>query len=327
MNKRLSQNDFQNKIRQLFPQDDISIIEYNGASKRIIYKCNKCDKIHFKTRANHMYENKYLCSCDYEIRDSKIRDKIYNFINNQEQFSMIENWSGKTSEKIHFKCSKCGNDFFKTSSSNYSQLDSFCPFCGKNGCKIEKDIFIERMIENNKADYTILDYKNFTSKIKIKHNKCGFIFSQLPNNFLRGKGCPKCNSNISRGEQKIINFLQNNDISFIRQYKFKELGNKSYDFFLPQYNCLIEYNGEQHYKPSGYFGGQQKFIAQQKSDKIKEEYARNKNLNLLIIPYWDYENIENILSNFISSTTKVEEVLEKGNPSKDDDIVYSYGKP
>ena len=58
----------------------------------------------------------------------------------------------------------------------------------------------------------------------------------------------------------------------------------------------IEYNGRQHYEAIDYFGGEKHYESQIKHDKIKANYCLNNKINLLIIPYWDIDNIEYILN-------------------------------
>jgi len=65
--------------------------------------------------------------------------------------------------------------------------------------------------------------------------------------------------------------------------------------------ALIEYQGRQHYEAIDYFGGEPKFEMRKKCDKIKKDYCANHNIPLLIIPYWDFDNIHVILSNFIKT--------------------------
>ena len=66
-------------------------------------------------------------------------------------------------------------------------------------------------------------------------------------------------------------------------------------FYLPDYNLLIEYDGRQHFEISEYFGGYEGFINTKIRDTIKNIYCRNNNIDLLRIPYWEFDNIENIL--------------------------------
>ncbi len=74
-----------------------------------------------------------------------------------------------------------------------------------------------------------------------------------------------------------------------------------FDFYITKLNLYIEYNGEQHYRPVQ-FGGmpiekaKDRFVSQKNRDGIKKKYCYENNLSLLIIPYWEKDNIENILS-------------------------------
>lgn len=54
---------------------------------------------------------------------------------------------------------------------------------------------------------------------------------------------------------------------------------------------LIEFDGEQHYKPVDYFGGQEQFERQKDRDKKKDEYCLNHNIKLQRISYQDYDKI------------------------------------
>ncbi len=133
-------------------------------------------------------------------------------------------------------------------------------------------------------------------------------------------GCPECNQ--SKGELQIskclnsfsyiktnqdnysnINNLDNMSNYYIPQKEFEDLlglGGKhlSYDFYLPQYNLLIEYQGIQHEKYiPGFHKSKKDFEKQLEHDKRKKEYAQNNNINLLEIWYYDFDNIETILKN------------------------------
>lgn len=73
----------------------------------------------------------------------------------------------------------------------------------------------------------------------------------------------------------------------------------SYDFYVPDCNILIEFNGEQHEHPIEYFGGEQRFEIQKEHDKRKKTYAKNNNIELLEIWYYDFDNIEDILKSHL----------------------------
>ena len=73
-----------------------------------------------------------------------------------------------------------------------------------------------------------------------------------------------------------------------------------FDFYLPQYNLFIEYDGEQHFKEIKWFGGKEGFEKRVKHDNMKNKYCEVNNINLLRIPYTEFENIENILKQAIN---------------------------
>lgn len=98
----------------------------------------------------------------------------------------------------------------------------------------------------------------------------------------------------SVGEANIQRILQENNIVFEKQKVFFDLISKfggylRYDFYLPQYNRLIEFDGEQHYKVTNFFGNSLKDI--QYKDGLKNDYAKNHNINLIRIPYKECDNI------------------------------------
>ena len=120
--------------------------------------------------------------------------------------------------------------------------------------------------------------------------------STLKNGESKSCGCIK-----SYGEIKIIQWLKDHNIEYIPQKRFNGLvgiggGKLSYDFYIPQYNILIEAQGIQHERAIDYFGGEKQFAIQQEHDELKRKYAKNNNFDLLEIWYYDYDRIEEILN-------------------------------
>lgn len=149
----------------------------------------------------------------------------------------------------------------------------------------------------NKEDYTGWSDKN----LKAQSPKCGKLFITSFYAFIKNHGqiCEECSKTISVGESKIKTYLENHNIEYISQKRFidcKDTNTLPFDFYLPHYNMCIEYNGRQHYEAIDYFGGEKHYESQIKHDKIKANYCLNNKINLLIIPYWDIDNIEYILN-------------------------------
>ena len=67
-----------------------------------------------------------------------------------------------------------------------------------------------------------------------------------------------------------------------------------FDFYIPSLNVCIEYDGEQHFEIA--FGkGEEGLKDRKRKDEIKNNYCKFNNINLIRIPYWEFENIENII--------------------------------
>jgi hypothetical protein len=181
-----------------------------------------------------------------------------------------------------------------------------CPKCGKikqsNSRRNTTESFINQAINihGNKYDYSIVEYFDSRVNVKIICPKHG-IFYQKPNNHLKGFGCSQCNIK-SFGELLIKKWLSKNDIKYEIQKSFSDCKNVihlRYDFYLPNMNLLIEYDGEPHFKVIDYLGGKEGLTYRQKNDMIKTEYAERNNIKLLRISYKEKNKIPIILKNNI----------------------------
>ena len=83
----------------------------------------------------------------------------------------------------------------------------------------------------------------------------------------------------------------------------KNIKKLRFDFYLPNINICIEYQGEFHYKTIEGISKINSLTTQIKCDNIKKEYCKNNNIELIEIPYWDFKNIETILNNILSKKT------------------------
>jgi DNA-directed RNA polymerase subunit RPC12/RpoP len=117
----------------------------------------------------------------------------------------------------------------------------------------------------------------------------------------RGRGCPICKE--SKGERFISSFLKKEFINFESQYVIEQCKNVKplpFDFAIfddKKLICLIEYQGEQHYKALDYFGGEEGFEQRKINDNIKRKYCIENNIPLIEIPYWEFDNLELFLTN------------------------------
>ena len=207
-------------------------------------------------------------------------------------------------EKIKIKHLLCGSIFEITA--NQFLSGGGCIRCANKSVSeklsMPKYVFEKRLYEIHGGNISLYsEYTNLSSYAKFICNKCNHIWNAYPNNVIHKHnptGCPICK--ISKGEQRINQYLKCKTINNIKQMKFNDLvgvGNSSlsYDFYLPDDNLLIEFQGKQHHEPVKAFGGEEQFKIQQEHDKRKRQYAKDHNIKLLEIWYWDFDNIEKIL--------------------------------
>jgi ssDNA-binding Zn-finger/Zn-ribbon topoisomerase 1 len=187
---------------------------------------------------------------------------------------------------------------------------SGCPQCGKNlatsKTQLGKTAFVEKAnkTHNNRYTYDNVVYESAHKKVSITCPTHG-DFSVTPvNHWSNGVGCLSCfNSNPSKGEVKIYNWLTEHNITFEFQKTFPDLYYKSkngrlkYDFYIPHLRLLVEFDGEYHYNPISFsklISGEDQLLLTQIRDNLKTEYAKNNNYRLLRIRYDD--NIVDILN-------------------------------
>lgn len=216
--------------------------------------------------------------------------------------------------KLKLKCS-CGNIFEQNFTHIQNKLKNnqllLCPKCMK---KIADDSFrlseeeINLKIKNHYGyqKYIICDFENYKNrryKNIFKHTSCGYKFEASLSNILNGERlCSNCETKYSKGVWKILGYLNDNNIEYETEKIFKNCRYKKplpFDFYLPKYNCCIEYDGEQHYRAVGWYGGKENFKVTQLRDNIKNEYCKKNNIPLLRIKYNKIDDINKMLDEFI----------------------------
>jgi very-short-patch-repair endonuclease len=113
---------------------------------------------------------------------------------------------------------------------------------------------------------------------------------------------------VSKGEKKIIDHLLKREISFEQEKTFDDCKTRNnrkhlrFDFFLPTFKVLIEFDGEHHYGPVNKHA-RAKYVHERTviNDQIKNNYVTTTGYGLLRIPYWEYDKIEEIIDEMISN--------------------------
>ena len=302
MLKKITTEEFIQKVREIHgDRYDYSKVDYRNAKTKVIIICKEHGEFE-QTPDSHRRGGK-CPSCALISRakkrtytSDKFISKAINKHGDKYDYSKVDYKNART--KVIIICKEHG-EFEQEPVSHLSGYGCY-------GCGIDtlKNYFRKKMDDvlldfknahGDKYDYSKVEYVNSDSKVIIICPVHG-DFEQVPAHHLKGGGCASCK--ISKGESRICAYLQENDIKYKQEKTFKgmkDMGLLKCDFYLPQYNLVIEYNGIQHYEPVSVFGGEEGFLSSQKRDKIKAEYLKENNIDLLVIPYTEKKNIEKIL--------------------------------
>jgi hypothetical protein len=296
------------------------------SSKKFYFKCGNKNHKHKSELKNFQSFSTSLGSVDCKQCNSFAQWCIDNvdkdFLELYWDYSknLVNPWeiSRGANINIFIKCQnkyKPYHEYYKTTCHTFLKGER-CPYCNNRQVHIldslgtlypkALDIWSDKNIK------TIYEYSPSSGQDvwwKCENNKHNdYMRGILSSNKICNFRCPLCQSSI--GETKIQDYFIYNNIYYIPQKVFDGLlglgnGSLSYDFYLPQINLLIEFQGIQHEKPIDFKGrgskfAEEQFIIQQEHDKRKKEYAINNNIRLLEIWYWDIDNIENILLNNLS---------------------------
>jgi DNA-directed RNA polymerase subunit RPC12/RpoP/very-short-patch-repair endonuclease len=187
-----------------------------------------------------------------------------------------------------WKCGNCGHIFYN-SFKNVKYLNNWCPSCSG---KLNNNINIAKNIAKERNGFCLSEtYKNNKTKLIWKCKKCYNIWEARLDRIKAGTWCPNCKK--SHGETKISNILDSLKIKYNQEYIFNDLRNRRYDFYLIDYNILIEFDGVQHFQIYGkYTPDNETLIKKQKYDIEKTLFCIKNNIKLLRICYKNIKDIE-----------------------------------
>ena len=165
-----------------------------------------------------------------------------------------------------------------------------------------------RKIHGNKYNYDKVEYVKADEPVIITCPIHG-DFSQLPSGHLHRRGCPKCSE--SRLEEDLRVYLENNKINYKTQVTWDWLiyeSNQKVDFYLPDFNIVIEAQGLQHFRNVEFFD---------KNNSLEKRIEMDNNKQNLCIEHgikvYYYSNIikENLVNKNFEYPYKVFEDIEE----------------
>ena len=203
---------------------------------------------------------------DYGLSQNKVKGiKIYARKHN---ITLLDFVDGNIIEKLECGC------ICTRSIKDHAPLKHLCPH--KSHEKFFLDLAQYPLQSSFNERWSLIEYKGKTQPITIECKKCHHI-KTLKNiyKFYYHQRCT-CEDNISYGERMIFNLLNHNGVKFETQHL---LDGKRFDFLLPEYNLLVEYDGIQHTMDTPWWGLTHE--DQVRNDNLKNKIAKKYNYNIL----------------------------------------------
>lgn len=281
--------------------------EYVREDVEMDFICGTCEKTFKRTWANISSSIHLMCEgCQITERGKNHRmtiDEVLVGFDKMELKLLDTNYTRNSKrllceDKYGYKGFVCYNAQHKVAVSSRTGFSYF-------SLKYNKENFIynaNHYCEINGIKTKVLEVckiKKHCSHTILCKCECGKEYITSINSFRYGKTrCDKCSNIISRYEQLVINYLRKNKIKYKRQKKFSDCRNilpLPFDFYLKDFNMLIEADGQGHYQVCNFHGcskeqGLKSFESTKINDGIKTKYCKDNNINLLRIPYWEFDN-------------------------------------
>lgn len=264
----------------------VCLTSYKSRTTKMLMLHLKCGKYYYQTPEKFTKGRRcHHCSKSKKLTKELIQNELDT--NFPGRYTILSEYKNSRT-KIKVRDNECGHEYEIKQQDIRSGKRCFRCHGSK---KYSQKEFLELFNKKKMFGYSLVGiYDGINSSIEIKHDKCGEVFNIIPSRYFnQGKNCPKCYPK-SVGELKVKNILINREIIFEEQKRFNDCKNVyslPFDFYLPDLNTCIEYQGLQHFEVVGEFGGEEAFEYRKENDRIKRDFCKNNNIKLIEIPYWE----------------------------------------
>lgn len=275
-------------------------------SRSIAFRCRIHSNEIQKRSWGNICRSKTPCSkCNKDIQSNITRGALEGLLNHprfdNERIEVLGDYVTDATKTLCI-CNYCNHQWYATP--NKLKQGRGCPMCANQTRSVLPLAEVkERLARRYPTIEIIGGYVNTHTLADFKCSECSTVWkSSFQSIYFGNSGCPLCNSTF--GEYSIAVYLNNNNIKYERQFSFDGCKLKNplrFDFYLPDYNTVVEYQGEQHYYPVKFNAEwndqelQRQFQYTQTRDDIKRNYCKEQGINMVEIPYWDKNNIEKYL--------------------------------
>ncbi len=285
---------YKEELAQINPNIEV-LEEYQKAYIPILHKC-KIDGYTWKAKPQNLLSHTGCPKCNKYYRRT-VEEYVEELSIASPNVELVEGYKNLTTKAVH-KCKVC--NYVWETKPEVMLRGCGCPKCGNkiNGAKRTKSQEqYEKELSMINPNIEIIDkYINSLTPVRHRCKIDNYEWFVTPAHLLHDTGCPICAS--SKGETKVKEWLEAKNINYEPQKRFKGCKDKKtlpFDFYLPDLNICIEYDGEQHFRPVTFNGTdlavcERNFETTKKHDEMKNKYCEDNGIRLIRIPY--YENVK-----------------------------------
>lgn len=284
----------------------LKVIEFAGRDKygNRLWKCRcECEKITVVRQGHLLSGHTTSCGCTRGLDDYTGRYFNYLYVKKRVDDYVCP---GNGKHYVRYLCEcECGKETIVLGINLRNGTTKSC------GCKSPHRFqdLSGKEFGNLKVIRRVENYVNPSGRSLVQYLcecKCGNQIYELADT-LRNDDVHSCGCLLrSRGEDFVKFWLSEHGIAYDLHKTFPDClsdkGNKlSYDFWIPSFHALIECNGLQHYEPVKFFGGEDRFVDQQRHDELKRQYAESKSYYYLVLDcrHIDKSDFDDLLNEFI----------------------------
>ena len=281
---------FIQRIKELVGEEYVFLNSYINASTKLWVRHNssKCGYHEYEVKPNDFLTGRRCPKCsysslkDHDVFAREVRDLV------GDEYKLLTKYQGRHTpiKMLHTICS----EVIEVTPGNFLK-GCRCGICNVASQRLTVEDINKRLVEKLGVDTKLLSpYVNNKQPVEIYHGKCGGTFLGRIDLVLHGsQRCDCIPRRCSVGESRIAQYLDKNGVCYSQQKTYDGLSHKQplrYDFYLPEHNLLIEYQGIQHFKPTT-FGGVSRDTAvtnlkqQQVRDRLKREHAKSLGIRLI----------------------------------------------
>lgn len=286
--------------------------EYRSCTEKLTFRC-ACGQ-EFDTDLHHfMRQNQRQCPSCGRVKAAGTRRLSLEEINSRLAELGCVYISGEYKNRksdITIRCA-CGHE--RTSRLNSILADSFSGLCvecsdtqfrGRNRLTIEQ---VRASCAELRLELLSQEYKRIKDPLEFRCS-CGrtFITTWEIVSYYNKTRCDYCTHKKSFGEQSVENWLSEHGVRFVSQEKFPGCGGRKrsykFDFYLPELNTCIEYDGQQHFKEVDFAGTgdtdalRAELFDTQCRDLVKDIYCEDHGIDLIRIRFDELDKLDEILS-------------------------------